>query len=119
GFFLDELETFRARGRGRLAVTVALSDEDVPDSLAAAPPGFAFDRGLRSCGRGRLAVPGALSDEDVPDSLAAAYPGFAFARGFVHAVAGERMKGRFAGIRAYVAGAPPMGDARLRPALRE
>ncbi len=83
GFFLDELETFRARGRGRLAVTVALSDEDVPDSLAAA------------------------------------YPGFAFARGFVHAVAGERMNGRFAGIRAYVAGPPPMVDASLRLLLRE
>jgi toluene monooxygenase electron transfer component len=83
GFFLDELESLRARGRGRLAVTVALSDEDVPDSLAAA------------------------------------YPGFAFARGFVHAVAGERMKGRFAGIRAYVAGPPPMVDACLRLLLRE
>jgi toluene monooxygenase electron transfer component len=83
GFFLDELETFRARGRGRLAVTVALSDEDVPESLATA------------------------------------YPGFAFARGFVHAVTGERMKGRFAGIRAFVAGPPPMVDASLRLLLRE
>jgi toluene monooxygenase electron transfer component len=83
GFFLDELEAFRARGRGRLAVTVALSDEDVPDALAAA------------------------------------YPGFAFARGLVHAVAGERMKDRFAGVRAYVAGPPPMVDASLRLLLRE
>jgi toluene monooxygenase electron transfer component len=82
-FFLDELETFRARYPARLSVTVALSDEDV-----AAP-------------------------------LAAAHGGFAFARGFVHAVAGERMAGRFAGVRAYVAGPPPMVDASLRLLLRE
>jgi toluene monooxygenase electron transfer component len=82
-FFLDELEAFRARFPDRLAVTVALSDEEVPASLAAA------------------------------------YPGFAFARGFVHAVAGERMKGRFTDIRAYVAGPPPMVDASLRLLLRE
>ena len=55
----------------------------------------------------------------VPASLPAAYPGFAFARGFVHAVAGERMKGRFADVRAYVAGPPPMVDASLRLLLRE
>ena len=83
GFFLDELEAFRARYPGRLAVTVALSDEDVPTSLSAA------------------------------------YPGFAFARGFVHAVAGEGMKGRFADVRAWVAGPPPMVDASLRLLLRE
>lgn len=67
----------------------------------------------------RLAVTVALSDEDVPAALPAAYPGFAFARGFVHAVAGERMKGRFADVRAYVAGPPPMVDASLRLLLRE
>ena len=83
GFFLEELEALRARGRDRLAVTVALSDEDVPAALPAA------------------------------------YPGFDFARGFVHAVAGERMKGRFADVRAYVAGPPPMVDASLRLLLRE
>jgi toluene monooxygenase electron transfer component len=83
GFFLDELEAFRARYPARLAVTLALSDEDVPASLAAA------------------------------------YPAFAFARGFVHAVAGERMKDRFADVRAYVAGPPPMVDASLRLLLRE
>ena len=82
-FFLDELEAFRARYADRLAVTVALSDEDVSASLSSA------------------------------------YPGFAFARGFVHAVAGERMQGRFAGVRAYVAGPPPMVDASLRLLLRE
>jgi toluene monooxygenase electron transfer component len=67
----------------------------------------------------RLAVMIALSDEDVPAALPAAYPGLAFARGLVHAVAGERMTGRFADIRAYVAGPPPMVDASLRLLLRE
>ncbi len=82
-FFLGELQALQARYRARLAVTVALSDEDVPASLPAA------------------------------------YPGLAFARGLVHAVAGERMKGRFADVRAYVAGPPPMVDASLRLLLRE
>ncbi len=82
-FFLGELQALQARHPARLAVTVALSDEDVPAALPAA------------------------------------YPGFAFARGFVHAVAGERMKGRFADVRAYVAGPPPMVDASLRLLLRE
>ena len=82
-FFLGELQALRARHPARLAVTVALSDEDVPAALPAA------------------------------------YPGFDFARGFVHAVAGERMKGRFADVRAYVAGPPPMVDASLRLLLRE
>ena len=83
GFFLDELEALRQGGRSRLAITVALSDEDVPESLSAA------------------------------------YPAFTFARGFVHSVAGESMKGRFAEVRAYVAGPPPMVDASLRLLLRE
>ena len=83
GFFLDELEAFRARYPARVAITVALSDEDVPDALMAA------------------------------------YPGFGFARGFVHAVAGDAMKGRYANMRAYVAGPPPMVDASLRLLLRE
>jgi toluene monooxygenase electron transfer component len=82
-FFLDELEAFRACANGRLAITIALSDEDVPDTLRAR------------------------------------YPAFSFARGFVHAVAGETMKDRFAGVRAYVAGPPPMVDASLRLLLRE
>jgi len=82
-FFFDELEAFRARYPERLSITIALSDEDVPPSLSAK------------------------------------YPAFAFARGFVHAVAGEHMKGRFADARAYVAGPPPMVDASLRLLLRE
>ncbi len=82
-FFLDELEAFRRRFPARLAVTVALSDEDVADALVAA------------------------------------YPGLTFARGFVHAVAGEAMKGHYADVRAWVAGPPPMVDASLRLLLRE
>lgn len=82
-FFLDALQALQARHPARLAVTIALSDEDVPASLPAA------------------------------------HPGLAFARGMVHAVAGERMAGRFADVRAYVAGPPPMVDASLRLLLRE
>jgi toluene monooxygenase electron transfer component len=82
-FFLDELQARQVRFPARLAVTIALSDEDVPPSLPAA------------------------------------HPGLAFARGLVHAVAGERMRGRFADVRAYVAGPPPMVDASLRLLLRE
>ena len=55
----------------------------------------------------------------MPAALAAAYPELAFARGLVHEVAGARMAGRFAGVRAYVAGPPPMVDASLRLLLRE
>ena len=44
---------------------------------------------------------------------------WSFERGFVHAVAGEKMKGRFSDVRAYVAGPPPMVDASLRLLLRE
>jgi toluene monooxygenase electron transfer component len=83
GFFLDALQALQTRYPARLAVTIALSDEDVPPSLPAD------------------------------------YPGLAFARGLVHAVAGERMTGRFADVRAYVAGPPPMVDASLRLLLRE
>jgi toluene monooxygenase electron transfer component len=82
-FFLDELEAFRARCPERLSITIALSEGEVPETLAAA------------------------------------YPGFTFGPGFVHAVAGEAMKGRFAGVRAWVAGPPPMVDASLRLLLRE
>jgi toluene monooxygenase electron transfer component len=82
-FFLDELQAFRVESRERLNITVALSDEDVPETLPRR------------------------------------YPSFAFARGFVHAVAAESMTGRFANVRAYAAGPPPMVDATLRWLLRE
>jgi toluene monooxygenase electron transfer component len=45
-FSLDELEGFRGKFPERLAVTVALSDADVPDGLRAAYPHFGFARGL-------------------------------------------------------------------------
>ncbi|HEV8439338.1 MAG TPA: 2Fe-2S iron-sulfur cluster binding domain-containing protein [Methylomirabilota bacterium] len=64
-----------------------------------------------------LRVTIALSDEDVDPALEARYPLFGFGRGFVHAVAGERMKGRFNNVRAYAAGPPPMVDATLRMLL--
>ena len=83
--------------------------------------GFFLDalQGLQARHPARLAVTIALSDEDVPASMPAAYPGLTFARGLVHAVAGEHMRGRFADVRAYVAGPPPMVDASLRLLLRE
>ena len=67
----------------------------------------------------RLGLTLALSEEDVDDALAAAHPAFAFGRGFVHAVAGERMKGKYQNVRAYVAGPPPMVNATLRMLLLE
>lgn len=45
-FYLDELAGFQARFPQNLAVTLALSDEDVPESLPAKYPGLAFDRGF-------------------------------------------------------------------------
>jgi toluene monooxygenase electron transfer component len=45
-FLLDELGALRARAGPRLGITVALSDEDVPEGLAAAHPRLSFARGL-------------------------------------------------------------------------
>ena len=67
----------------------------------------------------RLHVTLALSEEDVDAELGAAHPHFAFDRGFVHAVAGAHMKGKFANLRAYAAGPPPMVSATLRMLLLE
>jgi toluene monooxygenase electron transfer component len=64
-----------------------------------------------------LRVTIALSDEDVDPSLVAQHPRCGFGKGFVHAVAGERMQGRFANVRAYAAGPPPMVNATLRMLL--
>ena len=74
---------------------------------------------LKATSPDRLHVTLALSEEDVEGSFAAARPEFAFGRGFVHAVAGERMKGKFQNLRAYVAGPPPMVNATLRMLLLE
>lgn len=82
-FFLDELEAFRIASLGRLRVTIALSDDDVPEQLTRR------------------------------------YPALTFTRGLVHTVAAEAMNGRFANVRAYVAGPPPMVDATLRWLLGE
>jgi toluene monooxygenase electron transfer component len=67
----------------------------------------------------RLHVTLALSDTDVDQALVDAHPHFTFARGMVHAVAGEHMKGKFATVRAYAAGPPPMVNATLRMLLLE
>jgi toluene monooxygenase electron transfer component len=45
-FFLDELTALHAASHERLRVTVALSDEDVPDRLAHRYPALGFRRGL-------------------------------------------------------------------------
>jgi len=68
---------------------------------------------------GGLQVTLAFSDEDVDPQFAARYPQFDLGRGFVHAVAAERMKGRFENVCAYAAGPPPMVDATLRMLLRD
>jgi toluene monooxygenase electron transfer component len=61
----------------------------------------------------------ALSDAAVPADLPARHPGLVFDTGFVHDVAQRRMAGKYAGVRAYVAGPPPMVDASLRLLLKE
>ena len=73
---------------------------------------------MAAAGEG-LRVTLAFSEEDVDGAVAAAHPGFSFGRGFVHAVAGERMKGRFEHVRAYAAGPPPMVNAAIRMLLTE
>jgi len=45
-FYLEELAAFQREFPGHLEVTVALSDEDVPSSVAAAHAGLRFERGL-------------------------------------------------------------------------
>jgi toluene monooxygenase electron transfer component len=45
-FFLDELSAFQRDFPERLAITVALSDEDVPVAAAREYPALRFDRGL-------------------------------------------------------------------------
>jgi toluene monooxygenase electron transfer component len=64
-----------------------------------------------------LRVTIALSDEDVDPTLVDRHPRCGFGTGFVHAVAAERMQGRFTNVRAYAAGPPPMVNATLRMLL--
>lgn len=66
-----------------------------------------------------LSVTVALSDEDVPEEAGIEYPQLRFARGFVHEVASAAMTGRYANVRAYVAGPPPAVDATLRYLIRD
>jgi toluene monooxygenase electron transfer component len=68
---------------------------------------------------GRLTVVVALSDEPVPASAASEHPALGFEQGFVHEVAARRMKGRYANIRAYLAGPPPAVDAAIRTLIVE
>jgi toluene monooxygenase electron transfer component len=56
----------------------------------------------------------ALSDGP-PDT--ARYPRLGFDTGFVHDVAGRHMQGRYANVRAYLAGPPPCVDASVRMLL--
>ncbi len=82
-FFAEELAALAAGAPAALAVTVALSDEEVPAALRDRHPGLGFDTGL------------------------------------VHEVTARRMQGKFQGVRAFVAGPPPMVDATIRMLLRE
>jgi toluene monooxygenase electron transfer component len=68
---------------------------------------------------GRLTVVVALSDEAVPQAAAAQHPDLHFEQGFVHEVAARRMKGRYANVRAYLAGPPPAVDAAIRMLIVE
>jgi toluene monooxygenase electron transfer component len=66
-----------------------------------------------------LSVTVAFSDEHISERAAIEYPQLSFARGFVHEVAAAEMTGKYANIRAYVAGPPPAVDATLRYLLRD
>jgi toluene monooxygenase electron transfer component len=68
---------------------------------------------------GNLTITVALSDEDVPATAAQEFPSLEFARGFVHEVAKRGMAGKYANVRAYLAGPPPAVDAAIRVLLLE
>jgi toluene monooxygenase electron transfer component len=65
----------------------------------------------------KLHVTIALSDEDVPDQARAAHPALAFDRGLVHEVTAKHMQGKYANVRAYLAGPPPAVDGAIRMLL--
>lgn len=65
------------------------------------------------CGS-RLKVTVAFSEDQASPRLQADHPLLGFDTGFVHEVAARRLDGRFAGIRAYLAGPPPAVDASVR-----
>lgn len=66
-----------------------------------------------------LEVTVAISDENAPRSEATSHPAFQYATGFVHAVASEKMAGRYDNTVAFVAGPPPMVDGALRMLIVE
>jgi toluene monooxygenase electron transfer component len=68
---------------------------------------------------GAVRVTVALSDEAVPPSAGDSHPELAFDTGLVHEVTSRAMRGRFGGVRAYVAGPPPMVDASIRMLLKD
>lgn len=66
-----------------------------------------------------LSVTLALSDEEPDAALRDRYPALDFGGGFVHAVASERMAGKYDNMIGYVAGPPPMVDGALRVLVLE
>ncbi|MBW8905585.1 MAG: 2Fe-2S iron-sulfur cluster binding domain-containing protein [Betaproteobacteria bacterium] len=61
----------------------------------------------------------ALSEDDVPAEAKSQWPRLRFERGLVHEVAKRAMAGKYAELRAYVAGPPPAVDAAIRVLLLE
>jgi toluene monooxygenase electron transfer component len=70
--------------------------------------------GLVSKFPGKLEVTVAVSDEAAPPHERTSHPALAYATGMVHAVAAEKMAGRYDATVAFVAGPPPMVDGALR-----
>lgn len=62
----------------------------------------------------RLAVTVAFSHEEVATGAAYDWSALTFASGLVHEVAKRAMAGKYANVRAYVAGPPPAVDAAIR-----
>jgi toluene monooxygenase electron transfer component len=75
--------------------------------------------GLRRRFPDTVRVTVALSDAAISGSARDSHPELDFDTGLVHEVASRAMRGRFAGVRAYVAGPPPMVDASIRMLLKE
>lgn len=74
---------------------------------------------MRNAYADRLSITVALSEDGIPEAAGRDFPALDFACGHVHEVAGASMAGRYANVRAYVAGPPPAVDAAMRHLLRE
>ena len=74
---------------------------------------------MRSACPDRLSITVALSEGEIPQAATAGFPALDFACGAVHEVAAHSMAGRYANVRAYVAGPPQAVDAAMRHLLRE